>query len=87
MSRPKDQSVGALKITRHSSHQRCANGCRGRDGAKMGRDHVSVATWPLGWFCPGCAKEMRTAWANALVNWESEVPEMESQSVFNRSAA
>jgi hypothetical protein len=77
------KQFGALQVRRYKDHHNCANKCKGREGINVGRDHISIAGWPLGWFCPACVKQMTGAWQSARCNWETDAPEFEVGNRFS----
>jgi hypothetical protein len=76
--KPNEKHFGALTIRRAKETHVCSNHCNTHDrGASMGRDHLSIAGWPMGWFCPTCVKTMTQTWQSASCNWETDVPTIE----------
>jgi hypothetical protein len=79
---------GALTVKRTGESRICANHCATKDrGASMGRDHISIAGHPVGWFCPSCVKGMTRAWQSASCNWETDAPVVEHRGLFSDQLA
>jgi hypothetical protein len=83
MPRSNTKQIGALTVTRYKEHHACTNKCNGSDGRSFGRDHIQIAGWPLGWFCPVCVKDLTSAWQSARCNWETDLPDVEFAGRFS----
>ena len=60
----------------------CTNGCKNKNGPAAASDRITLAGYPLGWFCPSCTRDMRQAWQDASCNWQSDQPEVTVRKVL-----
>lgn len=64
--------MSALQVKKmncgNSNQHMCENNyMSGHRGTKHATFRVSICGWPVGEFCPACAKNLEAIWAKALV--------------------